>query len=325
MIDHFAPAPAEEPIEQPVEPVEEPIAESPPPPPPQAVERLEHPGWVTAEATEPEETRTKGPPPAASTDPVVAIETTPEPAEDPTPSLGRVRLGGGSGWLRSVAVSAQALEEDSALSYTLGPTSLFELGAEIVIPGIGLGTIVDLGLRPVRYSIDTGTGDTSDPRGLIFDMFTMLIYRLGFGSNGLALLPQVGARVSLATIEEHPQDIIPATTTVALLGGLALRIPIGDLLEVEAGGHGGWIPVYSERPTDTGRSKGGFTAGGHLAVRFWLIAGIGISLDNRIGFDRLSFEEKPTRGVPPDEVDALENASLGLFELKSTLAVTYRF
>jgi hypothetical protein len=178
----------------------------------------------------------------------------------------------------------------------------------------------------VHYSIDTGAGEVADPRGLIFDMAAMLLYRLTFGAeSGLALLPQLGARMSLATIQAHPMDVIPAATTVAFVGGVALRVPIGELLELEAGGHGGWIPVYSERPTDTGRSKGGFTAGGHLSLRVWIFAGLGLSLDNRIGFDRVSFEERPSRSVPPEEVEALENASLGLFELKSTLAVAYRF
>src|SRR5688572_16974698 len=164
--------------------VEEPIVEAAPPPPPPPPERNHHPGWTAAEpvAVE-EETRSKGPPSEvfAAAQPVQAtqkVETAPEETIEPTPSLGRVRLGGGSGWLRSVSVSAQTLAENSALSFTLGPTSLFELGGEVVIPGVGLGAAIDLGLRPVHYSIDTGTGEAADPRGLIFDMVAVLLYRL---------------------------------------------------------------------------------------------------------------------------------------------------
>jgi hypothetical protein len=309
-------------IEQPEEAEEEPIAAAPPPPP---AEPEQDSGWVAPQDPEPAEeeaTRTKG---SAAPAVEMAAEPDRDPALEPAPSLGRVRLGAGSGWLRSVDVGAQTLER-SALSYSLGPTSLFELGGEVLIPGIDLGAAIDLGLRPVRYFVDTGTGEASDPRGLIFDMHAVLLYRLTFGSESSpALMPQLGARMSLATIEAHPQDVIPAATTIAIIGGVALRIPIGALLEVEAGGHGGWIPLYSERPTDTGKSKGGFTAGGHLSLRIWLFAGFGLSLDNRIGFDRVSFEERPSRTVPPEEIDTLENASVGLFELKSSLAVTYRF
>ncbi len=294
------------------EPEPEPeIADDPPPDPP---------------PPEPVELAASDPPPPLER--IVAPE--PEPEPDPEPdapvsrtALGRVRLGAGSGWIRSVQVTAEAIG-DSSLSYRLGPTSLFELGGEFVIPDAGLGVAVDLGLQPVRYAIDTGEG-SSRPRGTIFDMFALIIYPFAFGAaDAPVLIPGLGAHLSIASVEEHPLDVIPEATALAVVAALSLRIPIGRVLEIEAGGHGGYIPLYRERPTDTGRSRGGFTAGGRFAVRVWLFAGLGLSLDSRLGFDRVAFSERPTRAVPPGEQD-LENAALGLLELKSTLAVAYRF
>jgi hypothetical protein len=276
---------------------------------------------VRAEPPSPAEPPPPEPEPEPEPAPIAKAPPPPPPplpvVHDSAPSLGRVRLGGGAGWLRSIDV-----RDSDSLSYTLGPKALFELGAELVLPNIDLGAAVDLGVRPVRYAIQDGSAEPKDPRGFLFDLLALLLYRADLGS--VALLPQLGVRFALASIESHPDDVIPATTTLAVVAGLALRIPLGDLFEIEAGALGGWLPLYDERPTDTGRSKGGFTAGGHLSLRVWLIGGLGLALDNRAGFDRVTFGERPTRPLPPDDTD-LENAALGIFEVKSTLAAAYRF
>lgn len=257
------------------------------------------------------------PPPATET----SVETNGRP-----PNLLRFTVAGGSGLMRSYQLSASEIGR-SALSHVIDPIGLLALEGEVVLPKIGAGLELRGAFRPVRYSIDAKGPASSAPSGSILDTSGALTYHLllGGGDDPLRLIPRLGFRGTFAQVEEHPEAIIPSSTTLAVYTGAAMRWPINDVFEVSAGLEGGLVVAYQETPSRSGTSVSGLMLAGKLGARIWVTQHLAIAFDNDLTMDSLSFGGAPTRTLPPDEVGRVADATVRILDLRSSVGATLRF
>lgn len=307
--------PDEPPPEAPPPPVEEPpppvVAENDPPPPP-PVELPPPPPPAVA------------PPPSNNSANTTQTVVTPiNPADEP--ELFRFSITAGSGLLRTYGLSSAAVDT-SNLSFSMKPSGLFAADAELVAPGVPIAVALRGAFRPIRYETSI-LGSVSNPSGSLLDvsgMFGFHVTLAGTGRTRYKLIPAVGARLSMANVAEHPGNTVLGSTALATVGGLGLRLPFNDVLEVSFAVDGGLILSYSERPFTTGSSGAGFTIGGDLGARIWISDSVAIAFDNRFNLDRVTFEGSPTRQLPEDETGQLSNASVSIRDLRSSIGIALR-
>ncbi len=237
----------------------------------------------------------------------------------------RIGLTAGAGLLRTYDLSSPAVDR-SSLSYRLDPLSLFDLRTEL-----GLGPVlleVRGSLRPVAYELAPETGGASvTPRGLFVDAQIFAGYALSLGrlDGGEALLvPRVGARLTVHSVDENPGPLLLDSTAVTGLAGLAFRLPLGRIFELGVGFEGGPILSYQEGPSTTGAARIGWAAGGDLDARVWLTDALAIAFDNRFIYESVGFDGAPDRPLPINEQNLLQEAQLGVRDLRTTLGVMLR-
>lgn len=306
----------------PSDPGTPPIAEEPPPPPPN---REPPPPSLASAPPPPPPSSPPPPPPASSSGPAVTRTTVVTQPESEQGELLRFSLTAGSGLLRTYGLSSAAVDA-SNLSFSMAPSGLFAADAELVAPGVPLAVSLRGAFRPILYETKI-QGNVSNPKGSMLDVGGMVGFHLGLGGSGrerFKLIPAIGGRLSLANVTEHPGNTVLGATTFAAVGGLGLRLPFNEVLEVSVGVDGGLILSYSERPFTTGGSAGGFTIGGDLSARIWISSAIGIAFDTRFTMDRVSFEGAPTRQLPEDETGQLNDARVSIRDLRSSIGIALR-
>lgn len=307
---------------------DEPPPESPPPsePPPMVAEKDPPP---PVNEPPPPPPPPPSPPPVApppSSSPANSTQTvvTPtNPADEP--ELLRFSVTAGSGLLRTYGLSSAAVDA-SNLSFSMKPSGLFAADAELVAPGVPIAVALRGAFRPIRYETSI-LGSVSNPSGSLLDvsgMFGFHVTLAGTGRTRYKLIPAVGARLSLANVAEHPGNTVLGSTALATVGGLGLRLPFNDVLEVSFAVDGGLILSYSERPFTTGSNGAGFTIGGDLGARIWISDSVAIAFDNRFNLDQVTFEGSPTRQLPEDETGQLSNASVSIRDLRSSIGIALR-
>jgi hypothetical protein len=309
-------------------------ASPPPPPPPLTAADEERARFVAAKEAA-RRAQLEGAAKPVSEAPAAAPTPAPPPStelelpkpERRTPGILRVAVGGGAGLMRSYQLSSDQVGR-SSLSHALDPLGLITVEGELLIPKLSAGVLVRGAFRPLHYAIDTNGPNSSDPAGSLFDASGALTYHLllrGEGAGALRLIPQLGFRGSFSLVEEHPGDIIPSATTLAVFTGATLRWPVNEVLELAAGLQGGLIVAYQETPQDTGTSASGFNLGGELSARIWVTNHVAIAFDNHLTFDSVAFSGAPTRAVPPDEVGRLADVQVRIWDLRSSVGAAFRF
>lgn len=251
----------------------------------------------------------------------------PPPPEEVDPAeFVRVGVAGGAGVLRSYTLATD--EGSSALSYTLDPLSMLAFDFELIVPRANVGLKIDSTFRPVAYSIDRGEDGTAFPSGLLIDFNGAVNYHaevLGSGRNAVRIIPNAGVRVAAANVEQHLGNVIPSATMVGVFVGGDARYPINELFEIEGGAMFGLIVAYDETPLTSGDANGGFMVGGHVGMRVWVTPYLGITFDNAINYDAITFSSVPDRPLPPDEVGRVSDASITIFDVRSSAGVAFRF
>lgn len=328
------PGPPPSPPPPAVTPPPPPVTSAPPPPPPPSGTEAPPPPVVATAPPPP--APPPGPPPgpppnsadpANTTSSANSAQVEIEPNRPKTTEFFRFSLGGGAGLLRTYNVSSEAIN-NSGLSYQLLPLSLVAADLEFVIPGVGLSIGAKGAFRPVRYVVEVGDLEPNNPRGMLLDVIASLGYQItlaGEGRTAFKLIPSAGARIGLSNVDQHPGDIILGYTMVAAIGGLAVRLPFNEVLELNLGVDGGYIFSYAERPSNSGNGGAGFTVGGDLGVRVWLTDYVAISFDSRFTFEQLSFDGTPPRQPPATEAGQLDNLSINTQDLRTALGLALRF
>ncbi len=280
----------------------------------------------------------KGPPPPPSNEPISLLLVDPEPTRvarapspppPPRPRAAAVRLSvtGGAGLLRRYDVSSDAVD-DSGLSFPLDPTSLVQTNVELLIPTVGLGAEIDGALRLIRYEVGTLGEDPERPFGFIVNGAFWATYHFelaGSGRGALRLIPKIGARLDVASVDEHAANFVISTTALSVAGGLGLRWPVSRTLEIVLAVDGGWVALYEERPTTSGDAQLGFTVGGELDVRIWLTSAFGIAIDSQFRYMRVDFDGAPTRSVPVAEQEQLQDVTVSTQDVLTSMGLALRF
>ncbi len=286
--------------------------------------------WFSSKGEEqeaPPETASLDDPPPPSKGDAKRVWFEPPPPEEVDPSeFVRVGVSGGAGVLRSYTLATD--EGSSALSYTLDPLSMLAFDFELIIPRANVGMRIDAAFRPVAYSIDRGEDGTAFPSGLLIDFMGIVNYHaevMGSGRQALKVIPLAGVRVAAANVEQHLGNVIPSATNVGVFVGSDVRYPINELFEVEGGVFLGLIVAYDETPLASGDNNGGFMAGGRVGMRVWVTPYLGITFDNTISYDAITFTDAPDRPLPPDEVGRVTDASITIFDVRSSVGVAFRF
>lgn len=279
--------------------------------------------WFSTEAE-------RAPPPAAriaEPEPEKRAWFTPPPPEAPAPTeFVRVGVQGGAGVLRQYTLATDA--GASALSYTLDPLSMLVFDFDLVVPRANVGIALDAAFRPVAYSIDRGDLGTAFPSGLLIDFLAAINYHAevsGSGREAFKVMPNIGVRVTAANVEQHPGNVIPSATLVAAIVGTDARLPVSELVELEGGVFVGLIVAYDETPLASGNTNGGFTAGGKLGMRVWVTPYLGITFDNILTYDTIGFADAPDRPLPPDERGRIQDASVSIVDVRSSVGIAFRF
>jgi hypothetical protein len=282
---------------------------------------------VEARAPEPapaEARRTAEP----AADGVVVLDLGPD-AEAGAESGERLRLmvAGGAGVMRSYDLSSAAVP-NSGLSYALDPLSLVSAKVEVITPGIPLAIMVRGAFRPVRYTVTVRDDASSTPGGSLLDVFGLLGYQLALGGEGRGaslLIPYAGVRLGVASVDQHPGNIVLGSSTMAALGGLAVRLPVNELLELNLGVDGGLVLGYTEDGATSGANGSGVTFGGDLDVRLWVADWIAVAFDNRFTAESVTFDGQPTRQAPLGEQGQLADVTVSTKDLRSSIGVALRF
>ncbi len=287
--------------------------------------------WFSSSGEEqpppPTETASLDAPPPPSEGGAKRVWFEPPPPEETEPSeFVRVGVQGGAGVLRSYTLATN--EGSSALSYTLDPLSMIAFDFELIVPKANVGLRIDSAFRPVAYSIDRGEDGTAFPSGLLIDFMGAVNYHaevLGSGRDALKVIPNAGVRVAAANVEQHTGNIIPSATGISVFVGTDARYPINDLFEVEGGAFFGLVVAYDETPLASGNANGGFTAGGRVGMRVWVTPYLGITFDNVLSYDAISLSDAPERPLPPDEEGRISDASITIFDVRSSVGIAFRF
>ena len=211
-----------------------------------------------------------------------------------------------------------------ALSHQLNPLSLVNLEVELTIPAVPIAIMLGGAFRPVRY--DLGVADAS-PRGALIDAHVDVGYNIALSGQGLdayELTPRIGGRFGVSTVQENPGNSVLSARVISATGGLGVRLPINEVLEIDLGVDGGAVLSYSESPASTGESGIGFVVAGDLGARIWLTPMIAIAFDNRFTFESIPFSGSPTRQLPPEELET-QNASITTKDLRAAIGVAFRF
>jgi hypothetical protein len=309
-----------------------PPADEPPPPPPPEGEKVIDEKIDDGKVNDPDEPSDPPPPPAiveappppppptAVARPVETVETETGPTENKEEII-RAIIGGGSGLLRTYEISSAAVEL-SRLSHNLKPLSLVNVDVEITIPSIPIAILLGGAFRPVRYNLSE-----SDPRGALIDAHVDVGYDIAIAGEGLyayEIMPRVGSRFGVYTVQENPGNKVVSARDIAVTGGVAARLPINEILEINLAVDGGLIVSYSESPATTGDGGLGFLVGGDLTARIWLTPIIAIAFDNRFTFENVNLSGTPTRQLPEDEAQ-LQDAKISTKDLRTSLGVAFRF
>jgi hypothetical protein len=237
----------------------------------------------------------------------------------------RVSVGYGAGLIRAYELVSPGLGR-SSVSHQLDPLAHYAGRIDLRVPGGVFGMALSGSFRPVSYQVDAGAEGSSAPGGSLTEAGGAALWHLslGRGTRALTLIPQLGARLALGSVEPHPGNAVLSTTAFALTGGLAVRgRPVANL-ELQAGLDGGILLSYTESPRTSGGSPRGFTAGGDLGARLWLTRSLALGLDVRFGMDRVAFVDEPTRRLPPIEEGRLSDLELTVTELRSSVGATFR-
>ncbi len=293
------------------------VGTPPPPPADPLAQRLDDP---------PADNGTSADAPPTEQTPTQTTSRAPEPIEDDDTELLRFSVSAGSGLLRTYGLSSDAVAS-SQLSYRLDPVSLVHADVELIVPGVPVTAIVKGAFRPVGYKVDPPGQEAVRPSGSLVDASLMAGYHLklsGQGRQALRLVPLVGMRMNLSSAGGDPSGILVSSTLIAVQGGVLARLPINDVLEVNVQAEGGWIASYSESPTNTGGSGGGFTAAAELGARIWLSSAIAIAFDNRFTYEQVTFSGAPSRLVPASEQVNLQNITLATKDLRASIGVAFR-
>lgn len=250
----------------------------------------------------------------------------PATVTEPGDEFIRMSLRAGAGLVRDYTLATN--EGSSALSYQLSPLSMFELDFELRVPRVDVGVVLEGAFRPVGYEVDRGSEGVSFPSGLLIDFAGGLRYHaevLGEGREALQVIPNLGLRVASSSVEQHPSNVIPSATTVAVRVGADVRYPVNDIFEVDGGLALGLIVSYTESPLASGNSNGGFNAGVNLGARVWLTPYLGLTFENAFNYDTIGFSDQPERTLPPDEEGRLSDVTITVLDVRSSVGVVFRF
>lgn len=316
-----------------------PVATAPPPPEPPSPTRTAPP------PPPPPPIAVAPPPPVESRPPPPPVEASPPPTRARTPVTSNTRaevevgarpkpskeifragLGGGAGLLRTYSLSSGSVDT-SALSHQLAPLSLVTAEVEVAIPGVGIAFMAGGSFRPVRYDLGIGEDGENAPRGSLIDARVALGYQIDVAGQGLEtfeITPRVGGRFGFSSVEDHPGNVVLSANTVSIGGGVGARMPVNEVLEIDAGIDAGYMVVYSERPASSGDSSGGFSLGGDLGARIWLTSAIAIAFDNRFVYESVSFTGPPTRQLPAGEQTQLADATVSIKDLRTSIGLAFR-
>lgn len=319
------PPPVETTPPPPPPPPSPPIATAPPPPTDTAP-----PPPPPATTAPPPPPPAVAPPPPAPSRPIVASNTTAEVEVEPkskkTGEIFRAAIGGGAGLLRTYSLSSGSVDT-SALSHQLDPLSLVAAEIEVAIPGVGLALFAAGSFRPVRYDLGIGEEGENAPRGSLIDARAAIGYQIPVAGEGLEtfkITPRVGGRFGFYSVQDHPGNVVLSANTIAVGGGVGARMPVNEVLEIDAGIDAGYVVAYSERPATSGESAGGFSVAGDLGARIWLTTGVAIAFDNRFTFESVSFTGAPTRQLPAGEQTQLTDATVSTRDLRTTIGIAFR-
>jgi hypothetical protein len=266
------------------------------------------------------------------------VAITPVEAEE-SAEVFRFTISGGAGLLHTYDLASLTVD-NSRLSYRLDPLALISANTELIAPGIPIGLMVRGSYRPVRFKVTvdpapaaqttpgraTPKASVTTPVGMFLDAAFMLeghIALSGAGRQTFKLIPAAGLKLGRVGVDRHPGDVILSSTEVAPVGGLTLRMPINEVLEIGVGVDAGPIVSFKESPSGSGsKTKSGLTIGGDLDARIWLSSAIGIAFDTRFDYDRVSFEGAASRLPPANE--PLESVSTVTKDLRTSIGIAFR-
>ena len=254
---------------------------------------------------------------------------------EPTPSrptepleLLRVSVGAGAQFLRSYDVGFQTLN-DSDLSHTLSPLGLFSADIEATLPDIPVFGRVVTSLRPVNYSLEVQNAEpVEDARGLFVNVTGLVGYSIGLGGDSrsnVRILPAAGLRLAVSSVPERIREAVLSSTSLGAVGGVTLRWPVNEMLEIDIGVDGGYVFSYSESPNQTGNGGAGFVVGADVGAQVWLTDSFGIMIDNRFVYESIGLDGAPNRTVPESEGQGtLSDGSVTTQDLLTSIGVVFR-
>ncbi len=241
------------------------------------------------------------PPPAPAASVEITAEDAPAGPAGPEESLLRIGLAVGTqaASAYTVTVGAQA----TGLAYELSPLFRVGVGAELSIPGTGLGLELSLGLAPVAFSIDVEPQvSPADPGGVFLDgalalSYALTLSRFGAAREGaLVLRPLLGAGYAQLSVEgQGDNTVVVGYRALDLAGGLALDARLSRRLALELEGRFGYVVAFSETPASTGEAGGGLALRVGGRARYWLNDGVGVFVGAQYRFQRIGLSGEGTR------------------------------
>jgi hypothetical protein len=219
----------------------------------------------------------------------------------------------------------QVQNEVTGLAYSLSPLVLFDIGARVTIPNVGLGFELGVSYVRVKYALDTMPAvEPRDPSGGFLGVAGAAFYVLELARFGdkqesrFYLAPLVGLKYeSLSVADQEPIDIVLSSSRVE--PNVGLRIGLGlDALALEANAKLGFIASYSESPDSTGDGGGGIGLELGATLRYWMSDNFALYLGAEYAYAQIGFDGVGTL-IRFEDAPPLQNASLFVADFKTTI------
>jgi hypothetical protein len=174
----------------------------------------------------------------------------------------------------------------TALAYKLNPLLLLNAAARLDVPGTGLGIEAEGCFAPAKFALSVmPTVTPASPSARFIEGGGNVLYTIGLGRPTLGarttfdLEPLLGLRFeSFGVDPQAANNVVLSQSSLTPHLGVRARVVAADGLELEAEARGRLVASFSESPTFTGKSGGGFGVTIGAGARYWLAERFGLTL-----------------------------------------------